>query len=379
MRRSLINNLKNIPGWRTKRKLVVFSIDDYGNVRLASRNAREEMDREGLKVHSRFDAYDTLETTQDLEMLFDVLTSVTDSNRKHAVFTPFAVPCNLDFERIEQEGHARYVYEKLPITYEKLAAIDTASYGSTWKLWQQGIAEEIFVPQFHGREHLNIKVFEEKLRAKDHELLTALKYRSYTSISSSGYPTIGTTAAFEFDRFEENDTFEDIILDGLDAFESVFGFRAVHFNPPGGREHSVIHNAFRRGGIRYLDTPWLKMEHQGNGRFRRIFNYTGKSTPLGQIHIVRNAVFEPTDHRGMDWVTYTLKQIEAAFRWRRPAIISSHRVNFCGHVDPENRKAGLEALGKLLDKIVTKWPDVEFLAANELGDLIAADRNGLSK
>ena len=282
MKRLLIDNVKNIPGWRTKRKLVVFSIDDYGNVRVASRKAREGMDRDGLKVHSRFDAFDTLETTQDLEELFNVLISVKDSNGKHAVFTPFAVPCNPDFETIEQEGYARYAYEKLPVTYEKLAASNAKSYATAWLLWQQGIAEGIFVPQFHGREHLNIKVFEEKLKVRDAELLTALKYRSYTSISSSGYATIGTTAAFEFDKFEENGTFDPIIADGLGAFASVFGLRAVHFNPPGGREHSVIHKALHQGGIKYLDTPWIKSEHQGNGKYKRVINYTGRKNPLGQ-------------------------------------------------------------------------------------------------
>jgi hypothetical protein len=61
-----------------------------------------------------------------------------------------------------------------------------------------------------------------------------------------------------------------------------------------------------------------------------------------------------------------MKQIETAFRWNKPAIISSHRVNYCGHIDPNNREIGLSALKNLLDQIVNKWPDVEFMAADEL-------------
>jgi hypothetical protein len=67
-----------------------------------------------------------------------------------------------------------------------------------------------------------------------------------------------------------------------------------------------------------------------------------------------------------------MQQIEAAFRWNRPAIISSHRVNFCGHIDPANRAKGLGDLRVLLKKIVEKWPDVEFMSAGELSDLIRA-------
>ena len=114
----------------------------------------------------------------------------------------------------------------------------------------------------------------------------------------------------------------------------------------------------------------IKNEHQGKGKYKKEYNYTGKTNKHGQKILVRNIVFEPTDERGFDWVDYSMKQVEAAFRWRRPAIISSHRVNFCGHIDPENRKEGIGKLKNLLAAITERWPDVEFMAANELGKLI---------
>ena len=92
---------------------------------------------------------------------------------------------------------------------------------------------------------------------------------------------------------------------------------------------------------------------------------------MGQIFFVRNVVFEPTEDRGFQWVDYTMKQIEAAFRWNRPAIVSSHRVNFSGHIDPKNRKKGLSALKELINQIVNRWPDVEFLSTAELGSLVS--------
>ncbi len=200
-----------------------------------------------------------------------------------------------------------------------------------------------------------------------------LKNRSYTSISSSGYKTISPMAAFDFWELEENERFKEIIKDGLEAFETVYGCRSNHFNPPGGREHPVIHKTLKENGIRYIDTPMIKREHQGRGKYKTRFNYTGKRNEQGQIYLVRNVVFEPADERGVDWVDYTMKQIEAAFRWNRPAIISSHRVNFCGHIDEKNREKGLQALKQLLKKITERWPEVEFMAANELGDLVASE------
>lgn len=369
-KKNTLLNAKNLIGWRINRNIVVISIDDYGNVRLDSQQARNRMDKDGLKIYSRFDVYDSLETRGDLMALYEVLTSVQDRNGRYPVLTPYATPCNINFEKVAETGFNKYYYELLPETFGKLSLQQPLAYEGTWELWQEGIRNGLLVPLFHGREHLNLKIFEEKLKAKDFEVITALNNRSYTSISSNGYKTVSAMAAFDFWDFIETDKFDAIIEDGLNAFEKVFGYRANHFNPPGGREHPVIHKVLKENGVKYIDTPLIKREHLGQGKYRTVFNYTGKKNIYGQTFLVRNVVFEPTDERGIAWVSYAMKQIEAAFRWNRPAIISSHRVNFCGHIDEENRRKGLKALQRLLKNITERWPDVEFMAANELGSLI---------
>jgi len=70
-------------------------------------------------------------------------------------------------------------------------------------------------------------------------------------------------------------------------------------------------------------------------------------------------------------VHIAIDQVAAAFRWRRPAMISSHRVNFSGHIDEKNRARGLDALRLLLRKIVNRWPDVQFISADQLVERIA--------
>ena len=264
-----------------------------------------------------------------------------------------------------ENGYQEYHYELLPDTFNKLPG-----YEGVWNLWMEGIRNGIFVPSFHGREHLNLKILNEKLRRGDNEVLTALKNRSFACISSSGYESISAMAACDFWQFQENSEIKNIIVDGLNKFEEVFGYRSNHFNAPGGNEHSVIHKTLKDNGVKFIDTSFIKREHQGRGKYTSEINYSGKRNSFGQIFLVRNVVFEPTHNRDVDWVVFTLKQIERAFRWKNPAIISSHRVNFCGHIDQSNRKKGIEALKQLLDKIVERWPDVEFLAANELGELI---------
>ncbi len=104
----------------------------------------------------------------------------------------------------------------------------------------------------------------------------------------------------------------------------------------------------------------------------REINLLGRKRGQDHVTVVRNVVFEPTNDEAFDSVKLALDQVAAAFRWRRPAIISSHRVNFCGHIDPENRKQGLRALKQLLDGIVRRWPDVRFVSADELVGKIQA-------
>ena len=65
-----------------------------------------------------------------------------------------------------------------------------------------------------------------------------------------------------------------------------------------------------------------------------------------------------------------LDRIKIAFKWNKPAIIGSHRLNFIGFINPRNRDKNLVLFKTLLNKIIQKWPDVEFMTSDQLGDLI---------
>ena len=237
MKQNLLNHIKNIRGFRTKRKILVLSVDDYGNVRLHNKKARKALDKINLKVKSRFDAFDTLETREDLEVLFDTLTSVKDKNDRNAVLTAFSMPCNIDFEKIIENDFSSYHYEYLPETFKKLENIDEISYAKTWNLWQEGIERAILVPQFHGREHLNLKIFNDQLEARNEQFLNVLKNRSYTSLSSINYKTINYTAAFDFWDIAENEKMKEVLADGIAAFKQVFGIQPRVFMPPTSNIH----------------------------------------------------------------------------------------------------------------------------------------------
>jgi len=105
-----------------------------------------------------------------------------------------------------------------------------------------------------------------------------------------------------------------------------------------------------------------------------IRHYTGQKNDLGQTYLVRNCRFEPSADPKKDWVGSCLNEINTAFRWRKPAIIESHRVNFIGYINSENRDHNLKLFNQLLREIVRKWPDVEFMSSDELGGLMDGTR-----
>lgn len=369
MKQTISNHLKNISGWRTNRKLVIFSVDDYGNVRIGSKEALVNLKNQNISFDSHFDTFDSLETRSDLESLYEVLGSVRDKHGNPAIFTPYALSCNINFEAMKANGYKEYIYELLPDTYRKLAERAPESYDGTWNLWEEGIRNSFMHPQFHGREHFNLHIFNELLQKGTKNLQKVLEQHSYVTIPEHKDYKHGWTAAYSFNDKEETNGFLDNITDGLEKFKEVYGYESKSFTPSAQQFPLHLVGGLRELGIQYIDQPRSLKRHLGSGNYQMEKHKLGGGADI--LELVRNVVFEPTTSRRSNWVDFTFKQVEAAFRMKKPANISSHRVNYCGYIDENNRKVGLTALKLLLDKIVKRWPEVEFISADQLGDIIS--------
>lgn len=368
MKQVLANNIKNLPGWRTNEKLVIFSVDDYGNARVDSLEARERMLALGLNLDNQFDRFDALETTQDLEALFETLDSVQDKHNCPAKFTPYAVCANPDFSRMRQDG-SKFYYEPLKATFSRLSQTQGHAYEGAWALWQEGMEKGFLRPQFHGREHLNLDVIERKLASGDAVLQCALENDSLTGLEPEPtLPGVGFTAGFAvFDGSDaEIKRHESILADGLGLFEDTFGFKSTTFTPPAQQLNPALYTSLESLGVQAIDKPLRCVRRLDRYKNVKEWNFLGTARGYSHLNLVRNVVFEPGKGMVSDPVSYALKQVETAFRWHKPAIISSHRVNFCGHISSANRKQGLAALKALIKEIVRRWPDVQFISADEL-------------
>ena len=76
LKQIISRNLINISGFRTKRKIVVFESDDWGSIRMPSKEVFKTLSNNGIQVEkSPYCKFDGLESNLDLESLFDLLTS----------------------------------------------------------------------------------------------------------------------------------------------------------------------------------------------------------------------------------------------------------------------------------------------------------------
>lgn len=365
MKRLLVDHLKNIIGWRTRRRLLVFCVDDYGSIRLQSRATREIIQNSGLKLASRFDRQDSIETREDLEALFEVLSSFRDHNGRSPQFTAYTLCANPDFEGILERGC--YSYKRLPETFQRLSETNPRAYQGTWELWLQGIKDRLIYPQFHGREHLNVALLEEKLKRRSQDLYTNLEHESLVALKAEAcMPGVEFTHAFAWSCKQDLDSQGEILLDGLKLFQEIFGFVSRTFTPPAQILHPKLHSLALQGGVLAIDRPLRDRVPPGARGPKREMNFLGASSRNSPLKFVRNVVFEPGSRPDSSSVSRAIDMISAAFYWNKPAIVSSHRVNFSGHIEPANRKQGLLALRTLLTEILRRWPDVEFITANQL-------------
>ena len=96
-------NVVNIPGWSTSRKIVVFESDDWGSIRVRSNNDTQAMRQMGFNLdNTSFYQYDALECNEDLSELFEVLFRYKDFQGNNPIFTLVSNVANPVFEKIKE-------------------------------------------------------------------------------------------------------------------------------------------------------------------------------------------------------------------------------------------------------------------------------------
>ena len=362
----LLKRYSNFYGVDISRKIVVFESDDWGTIRMPSSEVYNKLLNSGLRADQcHFMRYDSLENAEDFELLFDLLTRYKDMNGNHPVITANTIVANPDFDKIRDSNFQQYFYEPFTETIKQYPK-------SSFELWKQGMALNIFHPQFHGREHLNVARWMRALQQNSKEIHLAFDNKMFgisSTVSNENNPSF--MAALDADSMEDLSMQKMILKDGLKLFHNIFGFKSKSFIAPNNTWHSRIEKTLFKKGVIYIQGNNIQNEPDLKGHLRSKFHYFGEQNSNKQIFLPRNCLFEPFSDRNIHWISSCLKDIKASFSAKKPAIIIIHRVNFIGSIDPENRRRNLDDFSILLKEILLRWPDAEFMTSDKLGDLIS--------
>lgn len=362
----LKSNIFNIPGWHTKRKIVVFESDDWGSIRIPSKEVYNYLTRQGYPISETPYGNDCLESNNDVDALLEVLSSVSNREGQHPVFTLNCIMANPDFAKIRKVNFDTYYFESFVETYRKYP-----DHNRSFELMTEGVRAHLFRPQLHGREHLNVDRWLKALKLGKQETIDLFAQSMYglsQHLSKDHKRTL--QSAFDYESVDQKGSACGVISDAIGLFKTIWGFHPLSFIAPNYFWDDYIENCLAEKGIKYIQGQRGQVRPAINGNLRFRYHFTGQKNRFGQTYLVRNCYFEPSLDPSNDFVNSCLAEMANAFRWRKPAVISSHRVNYIGSINQANRDKGIKGLVSLLAQIITKWPEAEFLASDQLGNLI---------
>jgi len=362
--RELVKKLTAKLGYQTHKKQILIISDDWGSVRLKSLAIREELRAKGIDVDAnRFDQFDCLESNKDLEDLFEVLSKYKDRLGNHPCITAVTNVANPDFQAIQKDNYQVYHFETIEKTYQRYPISNRVL-----ALTKEGIANKIFIPQSHGREHVHVNWWMQELQDENSMARKVFGdeffFLGKAHVSKDGINGLGSS--LEAKNVKDFNTVKEITQSSLEIFKELYGFEADLFCPPTMRYTDEILSVLQEKNIKWLDVARVQKVTRKNKPPRRHFHVLGQKSDYGFKYMVRNTVFETNFSHDNNGVLSCLKGIQEAFDCKQPAIISNHRASFVGGVEEQNRTKGLKALDILLREILQKWPDVEFISLDNL-------------
>ncbi len=375
LRSEIAKNYINLRAWKTSRRIVVFESDDWGSIRMHSKEVYDKLLEKGVPVDcSYFTKYDSLETNEDIYNLIGTLSKIVDKNGRHPIFTLNSVTANPDYEKINSSKFQKYFFQTIDSSYES----NHIRSDEVLKIYRESVAKgQYFKPQFHGREHLNVLKFENNIQKNLAYSRIGVEYNCLLGLtkgkqikSRKFYHSENYMAGFEALNSEHSKQINSITSEGLNLFHEIFGIHSDSFVAQSLIWSDDLIPVLYEKGIKYIQGA-QQLIPIGSGKLKVRNRMTGYRNNLGQLYTRRNASFEPSSNHNIDWADKCLREIEIAFNWHTPAIINTHRVNYIGSIFATNREQSLKQLLKLLKGILKKWPNVEFFSSDELGNIMS--------
>ncbi|HZW58571.1 MAG TPA: hypothetical protein VFF30_19955 [Nitrososphaerales archaeon] len=356
-------SISNSSDWKNVHA-VVFESDDWGFCgENKNPSSSERLARLGYELRGKGSGdsyYNTLEKTEDLENLYEVLSSFSDGLGRHPVFTANFVVTNPDFERIKAGNFSEY--HTIPISLGFPKSWDSGK--SLRQTWRSGIEKKVWMPEFHGYSHFNYQNWLKGLRKGDKKLRDFFEEEMIAS--SRDYPTLseyvtnpgtGTFAS----RKEQSST----VSRGCEIFRFTFGYPARSTIPPSDIWNIDTEMAFLHSNLHYVQSERTRYS-SALGLFRidfaSTFNIVKSAIlllgPLTKLY--RNVRLELNDDE-----SEVLETSNYLFKIGSPVVVGTHRVNYVSGIDRNLAERGRKKLRTYL-KAISEDSRTVFMTSSEL-------------
>jgi len=340
--------IKYLPHFLRKRfneKYILIESDDWGMERAPSNNSIEWMKKKfGEDKLTRWST-DSLETTEDLNLLYELLESYKSKFEFPPVITSNFITYNIDYSDTEN------------LIFTPMSKRLNHNSCDLKDLYKKGIEEKYIFPQLHGFSHYNINELEKYFGTKEGREAAGEKFLAAKS-------TIRGNLSFLQGELSEIHTLANKLKDAADEFNNFFGFYSRTIIPPTYIFDSSLINTLKNNSVGLIQSS-NRLQTTKKSDYRIPFFQKRK----GLYWSVRNARLDPHP----DYKFYSdqcIDTIGKIFENKSPAVIDFHRVNFAGKFAPGYRERTLKELKDLFDGIHKRWPDAKFIHTQKLNDIL---------
>lgn len=322
------SRLRLLTALKCKQPIVIFQSDDWGMVR-----SPENKDFITNYGEPKIWAYDQLESVDELELVYQILSKYKDGNQNHPVIEANFIVSNPDFSATKEASYQSIILK--PIT----------QYPELIKKWNEGIKKRMFIPQYHGRLHFN---YDKMLNMIQNHTISQKIFDAQLHGGVNNYKKGDWALHSEYQKWEDGSELPykqllQWINAGVSDFHSAFGYFPKSTIAPQYVFTPTTARAFAELGFKSVQGTNLQMYKKKNRKVSKNIP-TGSTYYQGLIAISRNVKFEPS--RGnIDWkYEAALRKCMGLIKKDIPIIIDSHRINYVGKFGEEGR----EDLDKLM-------------------------------
>ena len=342
-----------VPELRFSRPLVLLQSDDWGRVGVRDREGYEQLRASGIHLGENPYDYYSLETSDDVMAVRDMLKRHRDSTGRPACLVMNFLLANLDFQKTADGGfkdmYLMPLSRGLPGAWKRPGLFEA---------YRQGISDDVFYPALHGLTHFCRLAAERALTSPgDRNNLLHTLWKAETPYIYWRMPWIG----YEYCNpekphagFLEAGTQVRLVAEAAREFEKLFSVAPLSACAPGYRANDDTHRAWSESGVR--------VAQNGSG---------GALAPhmdeWEMLNLHRAIDIEPFE-RGLPLEKY-MQLAERCFERGIPAIVSVHSINFHSSLK-DFRGPALRVLDEFLSALEAKHPNLLYVHDMNLYELV---------